>query len=104
MRRVCALYFLAYAHPHGEYLIGDPAPERHRRFLNLRTRRYEKRNAIADRETRFLPQPLDPAYDLARETFEAELAGHRRIDGGKISALFLYHHLARSLPDDSHIF
>src|SRR6202043_1550954 len=103
MRRVCSVDFLAHTDLQGEYLIGDPFLESLHRFLNLRTTPHKKRDAIADGETQFLPQPLNTAHHFARESFEAKLSRYHRLEGRKIAALLLHHHVARSSPHDRQI-
>src|SRR3984893_3540814 len=103
MRRVCSVDFLAHSDLQSEHLIGDPFLEGLHRFLNLRTTSNEERDTIADGETQFLPQPLNAAHHLTRESFEPELTRYNRIEGGKIATFLLHHHVARSGPHDRQI-
>src|SRR4051812_13076865 len=103
VRRVCSVDFFADSHLRGQYLGGDPLLERLYGVLNLRPCPDGERNAIADRETHFLPEPLNAAHQLSRQSFESQLARYRRIERGKIARFLLYHQFARSCPHDREI-
>src|SRR5438105_6185229 len=104
MRRVCSFDSVADFHFHGEYFIGDPFIESLDCFPNFCAAADEKRDAITDGETQFLPQPLNPAHQLPSQTLQPELTRHRRIERGKIAGFLLYYHVARGTSDNGQIF